>query len=318
MSKKIIIFSMPGEGQTVINGIIVIALKGVAFFPLYPTETQSCLSNTSGFDHTKATLQTMPERQKLLLLGDSLTQMSFGGSEGWGRHLADRYQRRADVLNRGMSGYNTRWYLRYAEDYDIWKEPGKVVLVTIWFGANDAATLEQGIPLPEYQANLETIIDKAKESYPGAKILMISPPPVALDQRNAYLEKQFGEKASQMAVRTSKVTGTYAEACVKASKAKDVSCLNLFQQMTTAEENKDQDDVERFFCDGLHFSDTGNKFVSEALSKAISEHFPKLQVKPCSITGQFNNSGSACDDLLTSGPYHDAIKSKRKWEEAFE
>ena len=78
------------------------------------------------------------------------------------------------------------------------------------------------------------------------------------------------------------------------------------------------DDVSRFFWDGLHFSEEGHKFVSTALADAIRTHFPSLEVKPCSITGQFNNSSSACEDIPTSGPYHDAIKSKRKWEEAFE
>lgn len=122
-------------------------------------------------------MPAVSERQNILLLGDSLTQLCFDGAEGWGRSLANRYQRRADVLNRGMSGYNTRWYLKYAETNRIWNEAGKAVLVTIWFGANDAATLEQHVPLSEYQTNLEIIVDKARESYPHAKILIVTPLP---------------------------------------------------------------------------------------------------------------------------------------------
>lgn len=261
-----------------------------------------------------------PPRQKILMLGDSLTQLCFEGPEGWGRDLANRYQRRADVLNRGMSGYNTRWFLRYAKDYDLWNEPGKVVLVTIWFGANDAATLAQNVPLDEYQTNLETMIDKAKESYPEAKILLIAPPPVALDQRNEYLQKQFGDKAKDMAVRTSEVTGKYAAKCVQVAKTKEIPCLDMFTEMITAEDKKDDKpvDVSSYFWDGLHFSETGHKFVSTAVSKAIHTHFPTLEVRPCSITGQYNNSSSLCDDLENSGPYHDSIKSKRTWQEAFD
>ena len=122
-------------------------------------------------------------RQKLLLLGDSLTQFCF---EGWGKQLANTYQRRADVLNRGMSGYNTRWYTRYADDYGIWTEvlpPTSVALVTLWFGANDAATLEQHVPLDEYATNLETMVAKTHVVYPQAKLLIITPPPVAEQQR---------------------------------------------------------------------------------------------------------------------------------------
>jgi hypothetical protein len=82
------------------------------------------------------TMPSTSQRPKILLLGDSLTQISF---DGWGGGLAHRYQRRADVLNRGMSGYNTRWYLQYGKDSEVWKEPGNVALATIWFGANDAS-----------------------------------------------------------------------------------------------------------------------------------------------------------------------------------
>lgn len=46
-------------------------------------------------------------RPTVVLFGDSLTQFSFSEG-GWGAGMADAYQRRADVLNRGLSGYNTR------------------------------------------------------------------------------------------------------------------------------------------------------------------------------------------------------------------
>ena len=128
-------------------------------------------------------------RPKLLLLGDSLTQIAFEGG-GWASSLANRYQRRADVLNRGMSGYNSRWYIRYAEDNDVWNEPGNIVLITIFFGANDAALPDRDpakhVPIPEYKENLEMLIDNATKSYPNAKILLISPPPVHREQRLAF------------------------------------------------------------------------------------------------------------------------------------
>lgn len=56
----------------------------------------------------------LTERGKIILLGDSITQMSFSATlSGWGSYIADVYQRRCDVYNRGMSGYNTDWFLRY-------------------------------------------------------------------------------------------------------------------------------------------------------------------------------------------------------------
>jgi len=260
-----------------------------------------------------------PGRQKFLLLGDSLTQLCF---EGWGSDLANVYQRRADVLNRGMSGYNTRWYLRYAEDNGVFNEPGTVALVTIFFGANDAAIKEHEplvhVPLSEYKTNLEKIVDRVNESYPKAKVLIIAPPPVYPEQRLEFQKKRYGDKATGILERTSEVTGTYAAVCREISEAKKVPCLDLFTAMRTAEGNANEDDFGRFFHDGLHFSKDGHEFVSKSLKDAIRKHFLELEVRSCSITGQFNNSGSSCDDIENSGPYHDTIKSKRKWEEAFD
>ena len=52
--------------------------------------------------------------------------------------LAERYVRRADVLNRGYSGYNTRWALAALER--TFASCGrKPMLVTVFFGANDAS-----------------------------------------------------------------------------------------------------------------------------------------------------------------------------------
>lgn len=261
---------------------------------------------------------TTYNRSKLLLLGDSLTQLSF---EGWGSDLANMFQRRADVLNRGMSGYNTRWYIRYAEDNGVWDEAGNIMLVTIFFGANDAALLERDpakhVPLTEFKTNVETIVDKAKSAYPDAKILVIAPPPVHREQRLKFQKDRYGEKATGIPERTSEHTGKYAAVCREVAETKKVPCLDLFTDMRNAEGNSDEDDIGRFFWDGLHFSKTGQKFVYNALTKAIQKHFPGLEVRPCPITGQFNNSSSVCDGIANSGPYHDHIKSK-EWEKAFD
>jgi hypothetical protein len=45
---------------------------------------------------------------RLILFGDSLTQYSFSEG-GWGAMLAHKLQRRCDVINRGFSGYNSKW-----------------------------------------------------------------------------------------------------------------------------------------------------------------------------------------------------------------
>jgi hypothetical protein len=47
-------------------------------------------------------------RGQIVLFGDSITQRSFSVG-GWGARLAHDYMRKADVLNRGFSGYNSAW-----------------------------------------------------------------------------------------------------------------------------------------------------------------------------------------------------------------
>ena len=54
---------------------------------------------------------TLSARPKLILLGDSITELGSSHSQGWVTSLAIRYNRRMDVINRGMNGYNSRWGL---------------------------------------------------------------------------------------------------------------------------------------------------------------------------------------------------------------
>ena len=76
--------------------------------------------------------------------------------------------------------------------------------------------------------------------------------------------------------------------------------------MVTAGGNTD-DGFGKFFWDGLHFSKEGHNFVLEALLGAIQTEFPSLSVTPDRFTGQANNSGSSCEGIPSSGPYHDKI-----------
>ena len=61
------------------------------------------------------------------------------------------------MLNRGFSGFNSRWGLSMIKDVVISHRPH---LVIIFFGANDAVIEEGGsfVPLDEYKKNLETMV----------------------------------------------------------------------------------------------------------------------------------------------------------------
>ena len=79
-----------------------------------------------------------PYRPQYVCFGDSITQRGFNPG-GWTSALADAYQRRVDVINRGYSGYNTRWAVELLGRAFPSATKGTIELATIWFGANDAA-----------------------------------------------------------------------------------------------------------------------------------------------------------------------------------
>lgn len=109
-------------------------------------------------------VNTLKSRPIILLFGDSITQQGFGweGAVGWASLLASDYSRRADVWNRGFSGYNTRHALDVVDDIfgSIPLQASPVLFCTVFFGANDAALPgeRQYVPINEYRTNLQQII----------------------------------------------------------------------------------------------------------------------------------------------------------------
>ena len=242
-------------------------------------------------------------RPKIILIGDSLTQTSFCG---WGGRLADVYQRRADVINRGFSGFNTKFYLHMPME----NLPSDKAMAIIFFGANDAALKDidphHHVSVEDYRDNLRTLIDRVKSKYPQCdnNILLITPPPVVHEQRLSYQVERYGDKATGVLERTLDNTAMYAQACRSVAEDMKLPCLNLFDAM------QQESNWQRFFYDGLHFSPDGHIFVAEALLQVIADQLPEWKVEADTLTGQWANSGSKCAGLPSGGPYHDEIDHK--------
>ena len=75
----------------------------------------------------------------------------------WVAMLSHFWSRKVDVINRGFSGYNSRWGLSIIDDVVIKCDPH---LVVIFFGANDAVVPEGNtfVPLSEFAANINEMI----------------------------------------------------------------------------------------------------------------------------------------------------------------
>ena len=73
---------------------------------LIPAITIPPVSSHTYLHHT-----TLQPRPKLILIGDSITEQGSSHAQGWVASLAIRYNRRLDVINRGLNGYNSQWGL---------------------------------------------------------------------------------------------------------------------------------------------------------------------------------------------------------------
>ncbi|KAG8538945.1 hypothetical protein GDO81_003288 [Engystomops pustulosus] len=120
---------------------------------------------------------------RILLFGDSITQFSFEAN-GWGLGLAEKLVRKCDVLNRGLSGYNSRWAKHVLPKLiPDSTHAENMAAVTIFFGANDSSLKDlnpqQHVPLEEYADNLRSMVQYLKSvNIQQEKIVLITPPPV--------------------------------------------------------------------------------------------------------------------------------------------
>lgn len=203
---------------------------------------------------------------KVALFGDSLTQLSFCPG-GWGARLADALQRRADVLNRGLSGYNTEWAkLLLPQSVSDTRKAGPPDAVTVFFGANDSALADpnpsQHVPLDRFKANIGEMCTYLTESA-GVRtrsVILVSPPPLCDDL--------FAKHCQELGVppdRSNAVTEQYAAAVAEVGSELGVATVDLFSAFSQ------QPSLEMYFSDGLHFSAEGEKFAADLIIPVVEQ-----------------------------------------------
>ena len=189
----------------------------------------------------------------IYLIGDSITQQSFSSeNKGWGASLADLYVRCADVVNRGYSGYNTRWMLELVKKILPSDSINtRIELVTLWLGANDAvdAVDTQHVPLSEYKKNTIQILNHIKLVAPSAAVILITP----ADVDNA-----------RWATRNTAQVMQYAEEIRNIGKERDVMVVDLW----AGEDAVNIDDLN----DGLHLGVEGNRKVFDRIKEVLQKN----------------------------------------------
>ena len=265
--------------------------------------SKTIISTTNNDDRGYTYSMEIP---KIILFGDSITQGSFDPEKkGFGCYVTHRFARRADVVNRGFSGYTTRWAVPALPH--VFVKSDRVKLVTIFFGANDSCIKELNprhhVPLHLYGQNIEAIINFLNNMYGDElKIILIAPPPIDVDARLRFQIERYGkEGATGIAQRRNPVTKLYRDIVISIGKKYKIPVLDLFQLFLN------EPNWKTFLNDGLHFSTEGNEFVGKKLLQCIDDHLHELVVKPCNFTTSFANSGSNCSGMKHLLPWHDKV-----------
>ncbi|KAF7967656.1 hypothetical protein HWV62_17322 [Athelia sp. TMB] len=198
------------------------------------------------------------DQDVIMLLGDSITQGGWKAG-GFAQELAYKYARKLDIINRGMSGYNTDWGLPvfekcFAKQHEQQHLP-KVRILTIWFGANDAAVQPspQYVPIPQFVANLTKMVRMITSSSspwhsPSTHIILMTPPPVNSYMRAADLGSRDPPRPADRDFETTK---KYAEAVVDVAKKEGVHLADIWTAVYDAA-GRDEQALGRYLYDGLH------------------------------------------------------------------
>ncbi|KAH9930895.1 SGNH hydrolase-type esterase domain-containing protein [Fomitopsis serialis] len=225
---------------------------------------------------------TTNAQDSIVLLGDSITQDGWS-PYGFAQRLANAYVRKLDVINRGMSGYNTDWIIpifeqSFAKQHDQQHLP-KVRLLTIWLGANDAALPPSGqhVPLDRYASNLAQLVQlvaspSSPYHAPHTKLLLITPPPLNSHQWRVTLRQDDPPKELD---RTFEVTAEYAERVRRVGTEVGVPVVDVWTCVWDAAGHVEER-LSEYLYDGLHLNENGYALAYEEIIKAINDNYPEL------------------------------------------
>jgi lysophospholipase L1-like esterase len=182
------------------------------------------------------------------------------------------YARKLDVINRGLSGYNTTWAIPCFEQCLVPSSEQhnrpKIRILIIWFGANDACVppSPQHVPLGVFKDNLSHIINLVKSPgsryhSPNTEILLLTPPPINTFQRAADLQSRDPPLDLD---RKFEVTQAYAESVKDIAKTYSVHLVDIFGAVWN-KVNHDEKALSKYLGDGLHFTPAGYEVTAYTL-----------------------------------------------------
>ncbi|SCU93360.1 LAMI_0E14092g1_1 [Lachancea mirantina] len=238
--------------------------------------------------------------KKFLLFGDSITEFAFntradsGLPEQFslGAALVNAYTRKLDIVQRGFSGYTSRWGLKLLPKI-LENEGPNVVMTTIFFGSNDAVQAgPQAVELSEFKKNINSLTQLMLDK--GIKPILIGP---ALHDKEVW-EPTKPQEVSMGYVRSSEANRIYADAVSDVAAENKVPFVDLHKAFT----EKGGDHWQELLLDGVHFSGKGYEVFFDELLKAIRGWYPELAPEriPYKLPNwrEVKNDGSNLDELI--------------------
>lgn len=180
--------------------------------------------------------------------------------------------RKLDVLNRGFSGYNTDWALPILKQLlpsvkEQKEQASSIPLMTIFFGANDAALpfSPQHVPLDRYKSNTKAMIDIVRNPEspfynPKMRIILITPPPIN--------EVQWGKRCDEQGDRlnrTNKAARAYADCIMEIGRETNVPVADIWTEIMDKVDQQDRH-LSDFLLDGLHLNANGYQVIQQEIS----------------------------------------------------
>ena len=230
-------------------------------------------------------------RPIVLVVGDSLVQRGFE-DDGWVASIARAYARVADVVNRGYSGYNTRWVRDLmTRDPDLFPPRRDVALAVILLGANDAARPEgrksrYATRVEEYEENLRWIVER----FSSTRVVLCTPPPIDEEERLRITTEQRGMPADLLD-RDAERAAAYADAARRVGEKTRVAVADLHAAFLA----KGRGWEKALLSDGLHFNQQGQALAFETVFDAVP---PEVRPDRFQIDAPTHDAlvGNATDD----------------------
>ncbi|KAJ3082303.1 hypothetical protein HDU99_003085 [Rhizoclosmatium hyalinum] len=182
-----------------------------------------------------------------------------------------------DIVNRGFGHYTSFWLKHTIKP--ILKPSKRVKLITILVGTNDNAppSSHKHVPVQKYEQNLFEIIDTIKLYSFGAKIIIITPPPIPTDV--AYSGMRYN---TSTAYRDASIQ-IFKQATTKFN-SNDIQLLDLWELMLPNKSYSlpafDPSAFSEFFNDDkVHFNAKGNQMLFDGVIGTIERAWPEYKAE---------------------------------------